>query len=286
VGEIMFKKSLVALTFLLSTSASADNMAAANITVQAAAGDVYMLQGPGGNIGVLATEKGLLLVDDKFAPLAEKIEAAMKGIEDKTLKYIVNTHYHGDHTGSNAFFAHKAPIFAHENVRNRLSSKADHDADSLPVVTYQDGITIHLANEEVQLKHLPAGHTDGDTYVYFKNANVLHTGDLFFEIGFPYVDLNSGGSVKGYLANVNHMLKQIPDDVVIIPGHGKLTDKKSLLAFAGMIAFSIEKVSSALAAGKSEQQILAEGIGAKYQHLSWAFISEEKWLKTLVTDLK
>ncbi len=282
----MFKKSLIALTFLWSVSIYADKMAAANITVQAAAGGIYMLQGPGGNIGVLATEKGLLLVDDKFAPLAEKIEAAMKGIEDKALKYIINTHYHGDHTGSNAFFSHKAPIFAHENVRNRLSGQGDHDKSSLPVVTYKDGITIHLASEEVQLKHLPAGHTDGDTYVYFKNANVLHTGDLFFEIGFPYVDLNSGGSVKGYLANVRHMLKHMPDNVVIIPGHGKLTDKNSLLAFADMIAFSIEKVSSALAAGKSEQQILAEGIGEKYQHLSWAFITEEKWLKTLVADLQ
>ncbi len=286
----MFKRTFATITMLLSvavtSSVHAQDMADANITVQAAAGGVYMLQGPGGNIGVLATEKGLLLVDDKFAPLAEKIEIAMKGIEDKALKYVINTHYHGDHTGSNQFFSHKAPIFAHENVRNRLSSKADHHADSLPVVTYKDGITIYLDDEEVQLTHLPKGHTDGDTYVYFKKANVLHTGDLFFEVGFPYVDLKSGGSVKGYLANVRYMLKNTPDDVVIIPGHGKLTDKKSLLAFADMMEFSINKVAAALAAGKSEQQILTEGIGEKYQHLSWAFITEEKWLKTLLADLK
>jgi len=286
----MFKKSLVAVTLFFSvvavSSANAQDMADADITVQQAAGDVYMLQGPGGNIGVLATDKGLLLVDDKFAPLAEKIESAMKGLEDKELKYIINTHFHGDHTGSNQFFSHKAPIFAHENVRNRLSSKADLDAESLPVVTYKDGITIYLDNEEVQLTHLPKGHTDGDTYVYFKKANVLHTGDLFFEVGFPYIDLKSGGSVKGYLASAKHMLKHTPDDVVIIPGHGKLTNKKSLLAFAEMIAFSIDRVTLALAAGKSEQQILNEGIGEKYQHLSWAFITEEKWLKTLVADLK
>tara|TARA_R110000751_G_scaffold75947_2_gene152768 strand:+ start:192 stop:1052 length:861 start_codon:yes stop_codon:yes gene_type:complete len=286
----MFKKSLVAITILLSAvvsvSTSAQEMAEAEITVQPAAGNVYMLQGPGGNIGVLATDKGLLLVDDKFAPLAEKIEAAMKGIEDKELKYVINTHFHGDHTGSNKFFSHKAPIFAHENVRNRLSNKTDHDAESLPVVTYKDGITIYLDNEEVQLTHLPKGHTDGDTYVYFKKANVLHTGDLFFEVGFPYVDLKSGGSVKGYLAGVKHMLKNTPDDVVIIPGHGNLTDKKSLLAFAEMMEFSINKVSTALAAGKSEQQILTDGIGEKYKHLSWAFITEEKWLKTLVADLQ
>lgn len=282
----MYKKSLVALTMLLSIVVHAQEMADADISVQPAAGDVYMLQGPGGNIGVLATDKGLLLVDDKFAPLAEKIETAMKGIEDKELKYVINTHYHGDHTGSNQFFSHKAPIFAHENVRSRLSSAEDHHAESLPVVTYKDGITIYLDNEEIQLTHLPKGHTDGDTYVYFKKANVLHTGDLFFEVGFPYIDLKSGGSVKGYLASVKYMLKNTPDNVVIIPGHGKLTDKKSLLAFAEMLAFSIDKVSGALAAGKSEQEILAEGIGEKYQHLSWAFITEEKWLKTLVADLK
>ena len=195
----MFKKSLVAVTLFFSiaatSTANAQSMADKEITVQQAAGDVYMLQGPGGNIGVLATDKGLLLVDDKFAPLAEKIESAMKGLEDKDLKYIINTHFHGDHTGSNQFFSHKAPIFAHENVRSRLSSKAEHSVESLPVVTYKDGITIYLDNEEVQLTHLPKGHTDGDTYVYFKKANVLHTGDLFFEVGFPYVDLKSGGSV-------------------------------------------------------------------------------------------
>ncbi|AZQ85173.1 MBL fold metallo-hydrolase [Colwellia sp. Arc7-635] len=286
----MFKKSLVAVTLFFSVAAvssvNAQSMADSDITVQQAAGDVYMLQGPGGNIGVLATDKGLLLVDDKFAPLAEKIESAMKGLEDKELKYIINTHFHGDHTGSNQFFSHKAPIFAHENVRSRLSSKADHSAESLPVVTYKDGITIYLDNEEVQLTHLPKGHTDGDTFVYFKKANVLHTGDLFFEVGFPFIDLKSGGSVKGYLASAKHMLKNTPDDVVIIPGHGKLTNKKSLLAFAEMIAFSIDRVTLALAAGKSEQQILDEGIGEKYKHLSWAFITEEKWLKTLVADLK
>jgi glyoxylase-like metal-dependent hydrolase (beta-lactamase superfamily II) len=286
----MFKKSLVAVTLFFSVAAvssvNAQSMADSDITVQQAAGDVYMLQGPGGNIGVLATDKGLLLVDDKFAPLAEKIESAMKELEDKELKYIINTHFHGDHTGGNQFFSHKAPIFAHENVRSRLSSKAEHSTDSLPVVTYKDGITIYLDNEEVQLTHLPKGHTDGDTYVYFKKANVLHTGDLFFEVGFPFIDLKSGGSVKGYLASAKHMLKNTPDDVVIIPGHGKLTNKKSLLAFAEMIAFSIDRVTLALAAGKSEEQILSEGIGEKYKHLSWAFITEEKWLKTLIADLK
>ncbi|SEK65391.1 Glyoxylase, beta-lactamase superfamily II [Colwellia chukchiensis] len=282
----MLKKAQVLLLLLLSASTSAANMADAVITVQPAANNVYMLQGPGGNIGVLATEQGLILIDDKFAPLAEKIAAAMKSIEDKPVKYVINTHYHGDHTGGNSYFGAHAPIFAHENVRQRLSQPSEHQASSLPVVTYQEGLTIYLAQEEVQLKHLPQGHTDGDTYVYFKTANVLHTGDLFFQVGFPYVDLNSGGSVSGYLANVLQMLDSVPDDVVIIPGHGRLSTKADLQAFATMIAFSIDKVKVALAAGMSEQDIIAQGIGEQYQHLSWAFISEEKWLKTLIADLR
>jgi glyoxylase-like metal-dependent hydrolase (beta-lactamase superfamily II) len=281
----MFAKLLGTLALITHISSTAQTMVDAQITVQPVAGDVYMLEGPGGNIGILATDKGLLLVDDKFSPLAKKIENAMRGIEDKPLRYVINTHYHGDHTGSNAFFAQQAPIFAHENVRNRLSMGTD-NLDNLPVVTYQDGIKIYLDNEEVTLSHVPAGHTDGDTYVYFKKANVLHTGDLFFEVGFPYIDLKSGGSVKGYLASVRAMLKSIPDNVVIIPGHGKITNKPRLKNFAAMIEFSIARVSKAISDGKSDDEIIAAGIGEQYKSLSWAFITEEKWLTTLVTDLR
>jgi len=282
------KKTFLALSLILSTkfSMAAQDFSSVEIKAQKAAGDVYMLTGSGGNIGVLATDKGLLLVDDQFQPLAEKIELAMKGIKNNELKYVVNTHYHGDHTGSNTYFSHHAPIFAHENVRHRLSNKKSFDADSLPVVTYQDGVKIHLENEEVQLTHLPKGHTDGDTVVYFKQANVLHTGDLFFEVGFPYVDIDGGGSVKGYLANVRHLLTIMPDDVIIIPGHGKITDKSGYQAFADMIAFSINHVETALAKGRSEKEILTAGIGEKYKGQAWAFISEEFWLKTLIRDLK
>ena len=271
---------------LMATAAQARDFSDVEIKVKNAAGQVYMLEGAGGNIGVLATEQGLLLVDDQFSPLAKKIETAMKGIADQPLKYVVNTHYHGDHTGGNKYFGHHAPIFAHENVRNRLQAKDGHDPVSLPVVTYKDGVNIHMAKERITLTHLPAGHTDSDTFVYFNQANVLHTGDLFFESRFPYVDLNGGGSVKGYLNNVRHMIANTPDDVVIIPGHGKLTDKASLKAFADMIDYSINRVSKALANGKSEADILAMGIGEKYKDHSWNFITEERWLKTLVADLK
>lgn len=283
------------LTALLLTcwQSHADRFSSVKITTKKVAGDVYMLQGAGGNIAVLATEQGLIMVDDQFAPLAERIEAQMKRISAQGLKYIVNTHFHKDHTSSNAYFADKAPIFAHENVRKRLSAEPVGSADNansqlaaLPVVTYQDGVKLFLADEEIQLTHLPGGHTDGDTVVYFKNANVLHTGDLFFELGFPYIDLKHGGGVKAYLANVNYLLDTFPDDVKIIPGHGKLTDKVRFKAFAEMIDFSINYVSKSLKEGKSEAEILEMGIGEAYQHWSWSFITEERWLQTLVTDLK
>lgn len=274
------------LTVLVCLSSSARDFSDIEITATKASGDVYLLKGSGGNIGVLATDKGLLLVDDQFAPLAEKIEQAMKSLSDQPLKYIVNTHYHGDHTGGNAHFAEQAPIFAHHNVRNRLADKEDATDDSLPVVTYEQGVTIHLGNEQVQLVHLPAGHTDGDTYVYFKKANALHTGDLFFELGFPYVDHKGGGTVVGYLANVRKMITDMPDDVVIIPGHGKLTNKARLIEFAEMIDYSIKRIKKAIADGKTDEQIHADGIGKDYQQWSWRFITEERWLNTLITEFR
>ncbi len=280
--KTLFSILLIWFITLASVARDFDNV---EIKVTNARANVYMLQGSGGNIGVLATDAGLLLVDDQFAPLAEKIESAMKSIVDKELKYIVNTHFHGDHTGGNSYFAHKAPIFAHQKVRERLSRKVAEESVALPVVTYEQGINIYLSDEQIQLSHFPNAHTDGDTIVYFKKANVLHTGDLFFEIGFPYVDINNGGSVQGYLTAVRKIIAQMPDDVVIIPGHGKLTNKARYQEFAEMIAYSIKRVSGFIDDGKSKQDILKLGIGKDYQHWSWRFITEEKWLKTLVADL-
>ena len=283
------KNVLIATLFFFTTLAfvsQGQDYSQVEVTAKKVAGQVYMLTGAGGNIGVLATEAGLLLVDDQFQPLAKKIEMAMSNLSNNTLKYVVNTHYHGDHTGSNSYFSHKAPIFAHQNVRKRLSVDKNHDVASLPVVTYKDGVNIHLAKEKIILTHLPSGHTDGDSIVYFTQANVIHTGDLFFQGRFPYIDLNGGGTVKGYLANVNYILANTPDDVKIIPGHGDLSNKTELKAFATMLDFSIKRVAKALAEDKTEAEILAMGIGDEYKRLSWRFITEERWLKTLITDLK
>jgi glyoxylase-like metal-dependent hydrolase (beta-lactamase superfamily II) len=281
----MKKVLSIASLLLMTITAHSQDFSDVEVKAHQVAGDVYMLTGAGGNIGLLATDKGLLLVDDQFEPLAEKIEAAMNTVNNQPLKYVINTHYHGDHTGSNGYFSHKAPIFAHENVRTRLQSKTDHQSASLPVVTYQNGVNIYLENEDIQLTHYPHGHTDGDTVVYFKKANVLHTGDLFFQGRFPYVDLDGGGSVKGYLANVRAIVASMPDDVKIIPGHGDITTKQGYSDFADMIEYSIRLVENALAEGKTEQQIIETGVAEKYKGLSWRFITEERWLKTLVRDL-
>jgi len=286
------KNFILLLLITLTTNAfAARDFKQVNIEVTPAAGEVFMLQGAGGNIAVLATDNGLLLVDDQFAPLATKIEQAMKKLSNGPIKYIVNTHFHSDHTGGNHYFSHQAPIFAHQNVRTRLNNKREENNntgnnDALPVVTYQQGINIHLADENIQLQHYANAHTDGDTVVYFKHANVVHTGDLFFEVGFPYIDVKNGGSVKGYLAAVNAIIASLPENAVIIPGHGKMTNKARYSEFSAMIDYSINHVSNLLAQGKSEQQILAIGIGEDYQQWSWQFISEERWLKTLIVDLK
>lgn len=282
------KKLTILITFIVTSIASclvaANDFADVKITVTPVSGDVYMLQGAGGNIGLLATQKGLILVDDQFEPLAEKIELAMAKINQKPLKYVINTHYHGDHTGSNSYFSHKAPIFSHENVRSRLKNNPKLNADALPVVTYNDGLTIHLDNEEVKLMHLPKGHTDGDTVVYFKKANVIHAGDLFFESRFPYVDLKAGGTVQGYLNNIKTILKTFPDDVKIIPGHGRLTNKSAYQALADMMKFSIDKVKAMKAKGMSDDAIVKAGLGEKYKSWSWSFITEEKWINTILSD--
>ncbi len=271
---------------MMSLSAhAAQDFSDVKVAATQVVGDVYMLEGAGGNIGVLATDKGLLLVDDQFEPLAEKIEAAMKEIKVQPLKYVVNTHYHGDHTGANAYFADHAPIFAHENVRKRVAQDNKKTGAHLPVVTYKDGVKIYLGNEVIELMHLPSGHTDGDTVVYFSKHKVLHMGDLFFEGRFPYIDITHGGSVKGYLENIKKIRKSYAQDIKIIPGHGKLTDMIGLQSFIDMITYSIDLVETALAEGKTEEEILTAGIGEQYESWGWQFINEERWLKTLVADL-
>jgi cyclase len=246
-------------------------------------GSVAMLTGMGGNIGVSAGDDGILIIDDQFAPLAEKIAKALDGMGDKPVKYLVNTHYHGDHTGSNAYFTEvkSSTIFAHDNVRTRLAADEKVSASALPVVTYAEGITFHFNNDTIKVMHLPAGHTDSDSVIWFEQANVMHAGDLFFEGRFPYIDLDGGGTIAGYIANVKQLISMVNDDTQIIPGHGSLSSKADYELVLNMLTETADFVKSKKAMGVSLQDLISAGLDKKWQAWSWEFINEEKWISTL-----
>ncbi|PTT98820.1 MBL fold metallo-hydrolase, partial [Pseudomonas sp. HMWF031] len=215
-----------------------DRFADVEVKATAIKGSVHMLTGAGGNIGVSAGEDGVLIIDDQFAPLAEKIAAQLGALGSDKPKYVINTHYHGDHTGSNAFFhSHKgATILAHENVRVRLANDEKVKPEALPTITYEDGIKIYFNGETLHVMHLAVGHTDGDSVVWFEQPNVMHTGDLFFNGRFPYIDQGAGGNVEGYMDSVKQLLAKIDDETVIIPGHGDISNKQEYSAFLAMIS--------------------------------------------------
>ncbi len=252
------------------------------ITVYPVAGPVSMIEGRGGNIGISSGEDGMLMIDTQYANISAPIEDAMKTIGPGPLKLVVNTHFHGDHTGGNINFGLKAPVVAQDNVRTRMIGTKDlKDAafrSSLPTVTYADKASIHFNGEELRLVHVPNGHTDGDTLIFFTKSNVVHTGDQFTNGMYPFIDLTGGGSVDGYLANVAKMLELIPDDAKIIPGHGPLATKKDLLTFQTTLKDTIDTIRKAAAAGKTMEEVQAAGLPAKYDSWGKAFVSTKSWI--------
>ena len=263
-----------------------DRFADVEVKATAIKGSVHMLTGAGGNIGVSAGEDGVLIIDDQFAPLAEKIAAQLGELGSDKPKYVINTHYHGDHTGSNAFFhSHKgATILAHENVRVRLANDEKIKPEALPTITYEDGIKIYFNGETLHVMHLAVGHTDGDSVVWFEQPNVMHTGDLFFNGRFPYIDQGAGGNVEGYMDSVKQLLAKIDDETVIIPGHGDISNKQEYSAFLAMISETFNYVKALKQDGKTLDEVKAMGLDEKWADWGWNFISEEKWITTLYTD--
>jgi len=253
------------------------------ITAAHVAGPIHMLEGSGGNVGVSAGEDGILIVDDKFEKDVDAIRAHLKDINPGPLKFVLNTHFHGDHTGGNAAFGGEAVIIAHENVRVRLAAE-EQPAAALPVVTYADKVSVHFNGETIDLIHFPAGHTDTDSVVFFRGSNVVHLGDLMFTGRFPFIDLNGGGSVQGYLDNIEKLLAIIPDDARLIPGHGPLATKADLQALHTMIAACYASVKEQVAAGKTIQDIQEKGVPAEYKDWTWRFISEQRWIMILHED--
>ena len=270
----------------INTANAQDRFADVEVKATAIKGSVHMLTSAGGNIGVSAGEDGVLIIDDQFAPLAEKIAAHLGELGSDKPKYVINTHYHGDHTGSNAFFhSHKgATILAHENVRVRLANDEKIKPEALPTITYEDGIKIYFNDETLHVMHLAVGHTDGDSVVWFEQPNVMHTGDLFFNGRFPYIDQGAGGNVVGYMDSVKQLLAKIDDDTVIIPGHGDMSNKQEYTAFLSMITETFDYVKALKQGGKTLEDVKAMGLDDKWADWSWNFINEEKWIETLYKD--
>jgi glyoxylase-like metal-dependent hydrolase (beta-lactamase superfamily II) len=250
------------------------------------AGNIYMLQGAGGNIGVSAGVDGILIVDDQYAPLADKIEAALKKLNPGRLTFVLNTHYHGDHTGGNGYFGRQAPIIAQTNVRKRLAADKVRIQGGLPVITFDDSLSIHFNGEEVKAIHVPPGHTDNDTIIHFSGANVIHMGDQFFSGRFPNIDLGGGGSVRGYITNVQHALETLPVNAKLIPGHGPLSSQKELKEFHVMLTETAGIVERSLAAGKTVEEIKTEGLPEKYKIWEAPTVGTTRWLEILYQGLK
>jgi glyoxylase-like metal-dependent hydrolase (beta-lactamase superfamily II) len=284
----------VSLLFAISAHAQTD-FSKVEIKATKVAGNVYMLEGAGGNIGVSVGDDGLLIVDDQFAPLADKIRAALKGLADKKLRFILNTHWHGDHTGGNIAFGPEAPIIAHDNVRKRLATEQKSTVfntttppspkEALPVITFNDSLSVHFNGEDIRAIHFPQGHTDGDSVIFFSASNVVHLGDDFFAGRFPFVDLDSGGSVEGLAKNIGELIGKIPADAKLIPGHGPISTLDDLKSYHRMLQQTTEIVRQKIAAGKTLDQIKSEGLPDEWKPWGAGFIKTDRWVETIYKSL-
>ena len=250
------------------------------IKVTQVSAHVYMLTGRGGNIGFSAGPDGILLIDDQFANLSQKIMEAIARVDKGKIRFLVNTHHHGDHVGGNANFAKSATILSHHNVRKYMLED-NKEPGGLPVITFEDGVSIHFNGEEVKVIHWAGGHTDGDAVIFFPKSNVVHMGDQMFSGMFPFVDLDGGGDVQKYMDNIAEILQKIPDDVKIIPGHGPLSTKDDLRKLHAMLEETTRYIRKKIDAGESQESIVAAGLPEKWKSWSWNFVPTEKWIKTI-----
>jgi len=253
------------------------------------AGNVYMLQGRGGNVGAIVGPDGILIIDDDYRELSQKLAAALKELGQERPKFIVNTHWHGDHTQGNEVFGKDSTIIAHYNVRKRMSQAnilfgntvPASPVQAWPVITYEDSITIHFDGEDIKAVHYPNGHTDGDTVVFFPKANVVHLGDDFFVGRFPFVDLESGGSVQGLINNVGILIAKIPADAKLIPGHGALSTMDDLKAYHQMLLETSKIVTDGMRKKKTLDELKKAGFPEKFKDAGSGFIKTEAWIETI-----
>jgi cyclase len=297
----MRRFAVIAAAFLMFGGMSAaqnQDFSKVQIKVSKVAGSVYMLQGAGGNIGASVGDDGIVIVDDQYAPLADRIQAALKGITDKPVRFIINTHYHPDHTGGNEYFQKQAPIIAQDNVRKRLESggvggngSSIHmdlkpaPKDALPIITFDHDVTVHLNGEDIRALYFPAGHTDGDSIIFFPKSNVVHMGDDFVTYGFPFIDVDAGGSINGMIDGVEKVIAQVPPDVKIIPGHGAVSTIDDVKAYVGMLKETRDVVQNAIKDGKTLDQMKQAKLLEPWKKYSGDFVNQDVYLETLYNSL-
>lgn len=233
----------------------------------------------GGNIGVSVGEDGVLIVDAKMAIFAGKIKAAIDQIGGDHPKFIIDTHSHDDHVNGNPEFAGAGTIIAHDNARSRIV--AEKSQEYWPVITFDHSLSIHFNGEEIRALHYSAGHTDGDIVVFFVSSNVVHMGDLYFSGYLPYVDLDSGGTVQGYMDNVSDILDRIPDNVMIIPGHGPVSTRDDLQTYHRLMRETVALVTEQMQSGKSLQEIQRTGLHDEWIEWGWFLVTPDNWIETI-----
>jgi len=292
----MLRFSAIALLALVAATSAAQQQPKPAIETEAVVPGIYVLYGPGGNIGVSAGKDGVLLIDDQVASLTPPVLEALARLHVGIPRFVINTHWHHDHTGGNEQLAGKGSVvLAHDNVRARMS--ADNYSEffqsatpasppaALPVITFNDSLSLFVNGNELRGVHVRAAHTDGDVFVHLREANVIHTGDLVFAGLYPFIDIDSGGSVTGTIAGVDRMLELADAQTRIIPGHGKVTDRNGLIEYRNMLAETHERMLERVRAGRTLDEVLAEKPYADYDgRLAWSFITAERYIRILYRD--
>ena len=296
----LYRYFLVFLSVLVLPCAQAqeDKFAGVEIKTHQVVPGIYMLVGKGGNIGVSAGADGVFMIDDQFAPLTDRITAAVAALSDQPIRFLVNTHWHGDHTGGNENLGNQGVlIVAHDNVYVRMSGDTEIAAFNtvvpaspkvaLPVITFNDNVTFRLNGEEISVVHYRNSHTDGDSVIHFRNANVIHTGDIWFNGFYPFIDVSSAGSIDGIISSVKTLLALTDDNTRIIPGHGPLSDKQGLQGYLEMLETVRDRMNKLIAEGISLEEIIELKPNADYDAaLGNGFINPEQFLRILYSDLK
>jgi glyoxylase-like metal-dependent hydrolase (beta-lactamase superfamily II) len=280
---------LVSFSFYSFSQEKEVTIASVKLTEQ-----IYLLTGQGGNIGLFIGDDGVFMIDNQFAALTPKILAEIKKITSKPVSYLVNTHWHGDHTGGNKNMKEAgATIIDHENVRKRMSSedktknKLAAPKAALPQITFTEDMMFHINNDDVLVSHVHNAHTDGDSFVYFTKNNVIHMGDLYFQGKFPFIDLNSGGSINGYIEALSKVLLIANDETIIIPGHRNISNKAELKIFKNMLTSIRSVIQQEIDNGKTLEEVTNNSILTKEYNADYGgwFISEEVFRETVYKSL-